>query len=203
MIATIRCFFGRLQEHVLEKYPNPERIGCIDHATLETWVYSPEKLDLSDPKYLHVLKCAACTRELIELRKRRNEQRGQVGVPGVRPSTKGSPDWRWAGIAAVLVCGLALAGVAYWRVHAPASTSQSITATPMAETIDLSQAVRLGAKLQPCPPSPFREALSPRMFCFLISARLENILFRSLQSAAMRIRFQGKQSPVRMESIVI
>jgi hypothetical protein len=66
--------FEKLQEHVLEKYPNPERIGCIDHSTLKTWVYSPQKLDLSDPKYLHVLKCAECTRELIELRRRRNEQ---------------------------------------------------------------------------------------------------------------------------------
>jgi hypothetical protein len=46
--------FEKLQEHVLEKYPNPERVGCIDHSTLKTWVYSPEKLDLSDPKYLHV-----------------------------------------------------------------------------------------------------------------------------------------------------
>ena len=132
--------FEKLQEHVLEKYPNPERIGCIDRSTLETWVYSPEKLDLSDPKYLHVLKCAECTRELIDLRKRRNQQRGQVGVAGVRPSTKRSPVWRWAGIAAVLLCGLALAGVAYWRVHAPTSISQLVPATPIAETIDLSQA---------------------------------------------------------------
>ena len=64
--------FEKLQEHVLERYPNPERKGCIDHATLKTWVYSPQKLDLSDPKYLHVLKCAECTRELIELRKQRD-----------------------------------------------------------------------------------------------------------------------------------
>ena len=132
--------FEKLQEHVLEKYPNPERIGCIDHSTLKMWVYSPQKLDLSDPKYLHVLKCAECTRELIELRKRRNQQRGQTGVAGVRLATKRSPDWRWAGIAAVLLCGLALAGVAYWRVHAPTSISQVVPATPMAETIDLSQA---------------------------------------------------------------
>ena len=34
--------FEKLQEHVLEKCPNPERIGCIDRSTLETWVYSPK-----------------------------------------------------------------------------------------------------------------------------------------------------------------
>ena len=131
--------FEKLQEHVLEKYPNPERIGCIDHATLKAWVYMPEKLDLSDPKYLHVLKCAECTRELIELRKRRNEEKGRIGVREV-VHTKRTADWRWAGIAAVLLCCLGLGGVAYWRMHAPASTSQTIPATPVALTIDLSQA---------------------------------------------------------------
>jgi hypothetical protein len=28
--------FEKLQEHVLERYPNPERKGCIDHSTQET-----------------------------------------------------------------------------------------------------------------------------------------------------------------------
>jgi hypothetical protein len=70
--------FEKLQEHVLERFPNPDRIGCIEPATLSTWVYAPQELDLSDPKYLHVLKCAECTRDLIELRKQRNEQRARV-----------------------------------------------------------------------------------------------------------------------------
>ncbi len=132
--------FERLQEHVLEQHPNRERVGCIDHATLEAWVYSPEKLNLSDPKYLHVLKCAECTRELMELRKRRNEQRGQAEVLSARPEAMRRTDWRWAGIAAILVCGVTLAGVTYWRVHAPTPTSRTVPATPVAETIDLSQA---------------------------------------------------------------
>jgi hypothetical protein len=132
--------FKRLEEDVLEKYPNPERIGCIDQTTLEKWVYSPQELDLSDPKYLHVLKCAECTRELVELRKRRNEQRVQVGVPRLRPETNRRTDWRWTGIAAILVCGATVAGVTYWRVHSPTPPSQMVSATPVAETVDLSQA---------------------------------------------------------------
>ena len=72
--------FEKLQEHVLEAHPNPERIGCFDNATLKAWVLTPEKLDLSDPKYLHVLKCAECTRELIELRKLRNAQSEYANV---------------------------------------------------------------------------------------------------------------------------
>jgi hypothetical protein len=128
--------FEKLQEHVLEGYPNPERKGCIDHETLKTWVYSPQKLDLSDPKYLHVLKCAECTRELIELRKRRDaERKAHAENESARART-----WRWAGIAAVLVCTIGLGGVAYWRAHSPASSIAPIPATPVALTIDLSRA---------------------------------------------------------------
>ncbi len=86
--------FEKLQEHVLEKYPNPERVGCIDHATLETWVYSPRKLDLSDPKYLHVLKCAECTRELIELRNERNERARRAAAPHERMPATLAANWR-------------------------------------------------------------------------------------------------------------
>jgi hypothetical protein len=130
--------FEKLQEHVLERHPNPERIGCIEQATLKTWVYSPQKLDLSDPKYLHVLKCAECTRDLIEFRKQRNAQ--NVGSHDTAQGTRRRADWRWAGIAAVLVCCLAIGAIAYWRIHSSASSSQAIPATPVAETIDLSQA---------------------------------------------------------------
>jgi hypothetical protein len=101
--------FEKLQEHVLEKYPNPQRIGCIDHSTLKAWVYAPEKL-VSDPKYLHVLKCAECTRELIELRRLRNEQsaRANIGVPSHQGA---AANWRWATFASVVLCCLAVAAV--------------------------------------------------------------------------------------------
>ena len=128
--------FEKLQEHVLERYPNPERKGCIDHTTLETCVYSPQKLDLSDPKYLHVLKCAECTRELIELRKQRDAQR----KPQIEEEPARRRNWRWAAIAAILVCAVAIGGVAYWRAHSPTSSTATIPATPVALAIDLSQA---------------------------------------------------------------
>ena len=131
--------FVKLQEHVLEKYPNPERIGCIDHSSLKTWVYSPQKLDLSDPKYLHVLKCAECTRELIELRRLRNEQPEHVNI-GVPSHPGPAANWRWAVFASVLLCGLAVAGVIYWRTHSVDTPAQVAQSTPVAVTIDLSQA---------------------------------------------------------------
>jgi hypothetical protein len=137
--ADDTLLFEKLQEHVLEKYPNPERIGCIDHSTLKTWVYSPQKLDLSDPKYLHVLKCAECTRELIELRRLRNEQseHANIGVPSHHGP---SANWRWAVFASVLLCCLAVAGVIYWRAHLVATPIQVAQSAPAAVTIDLSQA---------------------------------------------------------------
>jgi hypothetical protein len=131
--------FEKLQEHVLEKYPNPERIGCIDHSTLKTWVYSPQKLDLSDPKYLHVLKCAECTRELIELRRLKNEQSEHANI-GVAFHPGPVANWRRAVFASVLLCCLAVAGVIYWRIHSVATPIQVAQSAPVAVTIDLSQA---------------------------------------------------------------
>jgi hypothetical protein len=150
-----RVLFEKLQEHVLEKYLNPDRVGCISHGTLKAWVFSPRSLDLSDPKYLHVLKCAECTRELIELRKQRNKQRGQVEISGTAQKTKVAKDWRWAGVTAVLVVVLALtvAGLTYWRIHSAKVASQDAEATPIAETIDLSQAgTTRGDKTSTVPP---------------------------------------------------
>lgn len=131
--------FEKLREHALEAHPNPERVGCLDRATLKAWVFTPEKLTLSDPKYLHVLKCAECTRELIELRRLRNEQSGraEVGFPA-RPSS--AANWRWAVAASVVLCCLAVAGVIYWRNHSEAAPAQVAQSIPVTATINLSQA---------------------------------------------------------------
>jgi hypothetical protein len=130
--------FEKLQEHVLENYPNPDRIGCFDHATLETWVFHPERLDLSDPKYLHVLKCAECTRELLELRKLKNDRGSASKAQSVTEQPRSS---RWPlAIAAILLFCIAVAGVTYWRIQSQAASTMGITADPVAMTIDLSQA---------------------------------------------------------------
>ena len=100
---------------------------------------TPEKLDLTDPKYLHVLKCAECTRELIELRRLRNEQsaRAKVGVP---PPQGPATNWRRAVFAAIPLCLLVVPGVIYWRTHSVATPAQVAQSTQVAVTIDLSQA---------------------------------------------------------------
>jgi hypothetical protein len=73
---------------------------------------------------LHVLKCPECTRELIELR---NAQTGAlIGNEVPRPR-----NWRWAGIAAGLLCCLAIGSVAYWRLHSSSSSTARLPATPV------------------------------------------------------------------------
>ena len=66
--------FDKLEEYVLEHYPNPQRIGCLDHDTLTAFVESPQDIDLANRKYLHIFKCAECTRDLSELRRIREER---------------------------------------------------------------------------------------------------------------------------------
>lgn len=63
--------FEMLQGYVLENYPNPARKNCLDAATLEAFVHAPETLDLGDEKFLHIFKCAECTRELMAHREER------------------------------------------------------------------------------------------------------------------------------------
>lgn len=70
--------FDKMQEYVLEHYPNPNRIGCLDRDTLNIFVETPEKLDLTDHRYLHIFNCAECTRDLGELRRIRDERLRQA-----------------------------------------------------------------------------------------------------------------------------
>ena len=65
------ALFERLQEQVVKNCPNPERVGCPPHAILEAFVESPAGVTLEDLNGLHILKCAECTRDLIELRHKR------------------------------------------------------------------------------------------------------------------------------------
>ena len=69
-------------------------------------------------------ECTECTRELIKLRKLRDTQR--------KPQIENEPvlprNWRWAGIAAELLCCLAIGSLAYWRIHSSTSSSPAISA---------------------------------------------------------------------------
>lgn len=71
--------FDTLQDYIIEHYPNPNRVGCLDQELLRCLVETPEQLNLSDSKFLHVFKCAECTHQLRVLRRIR-ESGGQRGA---------------------------------------------------------------------------------------------------------------------------
>ncbi|GGG86354.1 hypothetical protein GCM10011585_32840 [Edaphobacter dinghuensis] len=94
------ALFEKLRGYVLENYPNPERKGCFDRETLRTFVEDSSKLDLKDPRYLHIFKCAECTRELNELRAAHVAHAKNAHV---RRARSVSSAWRLAA-SIVLVC---------------------------------------------------------------------------------------------------
>lgn len=134
--------FEKLQEHVLQNYPNPQRIGCLDRTTLQTLVENPEKLNLGDPKYLHVFKCAECTRELIELRNLREAQ-SESSVSDVSPSGTFPKSRKnmWAALgSSFVVCILVSFVVFLWRNYSGSHGIENKQQTAVLETLDLSQA---------------------------------------------------------------
>lgn len=148
--------FAKMQEDVLNNYPNPERIGCFDQATLRTFVETPGKLDLSDRKYLHIFECAECTRELIELRRAREER--LEGTMDILPPSSRDGWFRWMNskpLAAVaLLCATAIIIAVSWRMYPVQSTHETETDLAVLETIDLSsRGVSRGIE-QPLPISP-------------------------------------------------
>ena len=63
--------FERLQQLVLDHCPNPERVGCPSPSVLRAFVKDPASATPAELNDLHILKCAECTRDLMELRKER------------------------------------------------------------------------------------------------------------------------------------
>ena len=128
--------FDTLQDYVLEHYPNPQRIGCLDRPTLEEFVSNPENLDLADPKYLHVFKCAECTRDLMALRQGRQitdiPQLPSALLPAIQ---SGSRRWMvWAG-ALAFGCVLLVIGLG-WRSQLRSARKEE---QAVSEVLDLSQ----------------------------------------------------------------
>ena len=148
--------FDKLQEYVQANYPNPERVGCFDQATLRTFVETPGKLDLSDRKYLHIFECAQCTRELIELRRIREERlqrEASLSSPPSHNKWLGVMKWKPA-VAAALLCAAALVVGVSWRMHSVRSTHETESNLAVLETIDLSnRGVSRGLE-QPSPTNP-------------------------------------------------
>jgi hypothetical protein len=126
--------FERLQQNALKNYPNPARIGCPDYATLKAFVEAPRTVDLDALNDIHIMKCAECTRDLIELRRLRDERRAkEAAIPS---SWLASPVWKSAAIA-VSLCAIVIIGGS-WRNLVSRASQQDEAATAVSVTADLS-----------------------------------------------------------------
>lgn len=134
--------FTRMQEYVLENYPNPQRIGCLDHETLRQFVMVPEQLDLKDPKYLHIVKCAECTRELIELRQLREAALENDSSKPEKVIFRSSPLLanRLLVMLALSVCAVAIIAFVMWKHPSAPGARATDQETVIALTVDLSDA---------------------------------------------------------------
>jgi hypothetical protein len=66
--------FDELRRHVMENYPNPDRIGCLNGESLRLIVFNPSKVDPSDPRFVHLLRCSECTRDVMDFREERDRR---------------------------------------------------------------------------------------------------------------------------------
>ncbi len=66
--------FRELEQYVLRNCPNPERVGCPPRSVLAAFVENPMSIALRELNDLHIMKCAECTRDLIELRKEHSDK---------------------------------------------------------------------------------------------------------------------------------
>ena len=142
--------FDKLEEYVLEHYPNPQRIGCLDHNTLSAFVETPEKLDLGEVKYLHIFKCAECTRDLRELRRIR-EGRLQQSLTSSSVASSSAQEksrkWKqWFAKAAELACTAAIRIEAWWKAHSRGPADHPSVEDAVPEMIDLSGELSIGTE---------------------------------------------------------
>jgi hypothetical protein len=127
--------FIEAEQHVLEHHSNPDRVGCPDPATLRRFVDSPGDVDLSEMNDLHVMQCAECTRDLMELRRER--VRSLEGSRTVARSQR-IKVWNPAAIAASIV--LTVFSVLLFNRNRPVDSGPLVAeqGEPVLQWIDLS-----------------------------------------------------------------
>lgn len=128
--------FTAAEEYVLKNHPNPERIGCPGPATLREFVEAPGDLELSELNDIHIMQCAECTRDLIELRRQRSKERHS---PPIRMAKSIFWNWKLAGIAACLCLFAFCLSLRYQRDRQEeVARLSNVASIPVAVLVDLS-----------------------------------------------------------------
>lgn len=125
--------FERWEAHVIEKYPNPERIGCPPHEVLESFVDKPATVSLADLKDTHITRCRECALELRELRRLREERLKRSASPRSLDFWMG-----WRGAAAAGCCITLILAFTVWQHYRSVSQRVPPSSEIVALTIDLS-----------------------------------------------------------------
>ena len=131
-----------MKDFLLEAYPNPERKGCPDDATLKA--LAEDRLPVSDPARLHVGSCSECFAEYRGYRFE-HEAASRVGpsastvVPFTVPATsvfrsKVLP-WAVAACLGIITTG----GFLGYRAHhaSPNASIQLASMEPVSATVNL------------------------------------------------------------------
>ena len=92
-----------LRKAILRGYPNPERVGCPGTDVLRQ--LAAQQLAVGHPAYSHVMECAPCYQELMDLRK-------VVPVAAPARSRSGLRIWVPALAVGIVLC----AGISYYEL---------------------------------------------------------------------------------------
>lgn len=125
--------FERWEAHVIEKYPNPQRIGCPSREALESFVDKPESMSLAGLNDTHITKCRECILTLKDLRRLREERLRKSASPRHREYWTG---WRVAVAAACTIT--AVFAFVVWQRSRDASPALPTNEEVVGLTIDLS-----------------------------------------------------------------
>jgi hypothetical protein len=128
------ALFERLQQQVLQNCPNPERIGCPSPSILRAFVEDPAAVTPAELNDLHILKCAECTRDLMELRKNRESEQ-----PLESASSRGRlRSVVHAAMVITILCGILVTAIIYRKGDLLGSRRSASKAVTLARTVDLS-----------------------------------------------------------------
>jgi len=139
----------KIEQHVLDSYPNPNRVGCFSPEELKEIVHHPERFDLADDeKYLHLFRCAECTRDVIALREglerelvagEANEQSAPSGSvrDNLKPPLQRTSGLSYPTLFATALASLCLGGFLVWLAMARTSTGVAVPPSPTAQVLDL------------------------------------------------------------------
>lgn len=137
------ALFQKIEQHVIDNCPNPDRIGCFTSDELKALVHHPEQFNLQDQKYIHLFRCAECTREIKTFREEYERERAAKSVAASQSTAKLpriSPRFGIAETTAIAFASICLGALIAWQLltpKGPGPASQPSVESHAAQILDL------------------------------------------------------------------